>query len=173
MAKETSQDSIAALFPIMGVVFVAFLIIGMAMPVLPLHVHQSLGLGTFIVGLVAGSQFAAALLSRVWAGDHADTRGAKQAVILGLLMSAVAGLLYLLSLRFVAHPGGSATILLLGRAVLGAGESFIITGAQTWGLALASPRRTGRVLAWMGTAMFAAFAIGAPIGTSLYAAYGF
>lgn len=173
MAKETSQDSIAALFPIMGVVFVAFLIIGMAMPVLPLHVHQSLGLGTFIVGLVAGSQFAAALLSRVWAGDHADTRGAKQAVILGLLMSAVAGLLYLLSLRFAEHPGGSATILLLGRAVLGAGESFIITGAQTWGLALASPRRTGRVLAWMGTAMFAAFAVGAPIGTTLYAAYGF
>ena len=173
MAKETSQDSIAALFPIMGVVFVAFLIIGMAMPVLPLHVHQSLGLGTFIVGLVAGSQFAAALLSRVWAGDHADTRGAKQAVILGLLMSAVAGLLYLLSLRFVEHPGGSATILLLGRAVLGAGESFIITGAQTWGLALASPRRTGRVLAWMGTAMFAAFAVGAPIGTTLYATYGF
>jgi quercetin dioxygenase-like cupin family protein len=29
------------------------------MPVLPLHVHQGLGLGTFVVGLVAGSQFAA------------------------------------------------------------------------------------------------------------------
>jgi len=157
----------------MGVVFIAFLIIGMAMPVLPLHVHQGLGLGTFIVGLVAGSQFAAALLSRVWAGDNADTRGAKQPVIVGLLMSAVAGLLYLLSLRFVRHPGGSAAILLVGRAVLGAGESFIITGAQTWGLALASPRSMGRVLAWMGTAMFAAFAVGAPIGTTLYGAYGF
>ena len=157
----------------MGVVFIAFLIIGMAMPVLPLHVHQGLGLGTFIVGLVAGSQFAAALLSRVWAGDQADTRGAKQAVIVGLLMSAGAGLLYLLSLCLLEHPGGSATILLLGRALLGAGESFIITGAQTWGLALASPQSTGRVLAWMGTAMFAAFAVGAPIGTTLYGAYGF
>src|SRR5437660_883904 len=173
MNRETSQGSVAALIPITGVVFIAFLIIGMAMPVLPLHVHQGLGLGTFIVGLVAGSQFAAALLSRVWAGDQADTRGAKQAVIVGLLMSAGAGLLYLLSLRFVRHPGGSAAILLLGRAVLGAGESFIITGAQTWGLALASPRSMGRVLAWMGTAMFAAFAVGAPIGTTLYGAYGF
>ena len=173
MNTETSQGAVAALIPIMGVVFIAFFIIGMAMPVLPLHVHQSLGLGTFIVGLVAGSQFAAALLSRVWAGDNADTRGAKHAVIVGLLMSAVAGLLYLLSLRLVRHPGGSATILLLGRAVLGAGESFIITGAQAWGLALASPRSTGRVLAWMGTAMFAAFAVGAPIGTTLYGAYGF
>src|SRR5437660_2484762 len=173
MNRETSQGSVAALIPITGVVFIAFLIIGMAMPVLPLHVHQGLGLGTFIVGLVAGSQFAAALLSRVWAGDQADTRGAKQAVIVGLLMSAGAGLLYLLSLCLLEHPGGSATILLLGRALLGAGESFIITGAQTWGLALASPQSTGRVLAWMGTAMFAAFAVGAPIGTTLYGAYGF
>ena len=50
----------------MGVVFIAFLVIGLAMPVLPLHVHQGLGLGTFVVGLVAGSQFAASLVSRVW-----------------------------------------------------------------------------------------------------------
>ena len=31
--------SIAALLPIMGIVFVAFLVIGLALPVLPLHVH--------------------------------------------------------------------------------------------------------------------------------------
>src|SRR6267378_1403603 len=55
MNRETSQGSVAALIPITGVVFIAFLIIGMAMPVLPLHVHQGLGLGTFIVGLIAAS----------------------------------------------------------------------------------------------------------------------
>ena len=60
-----------------------------------------------------------------------------------------------------------------GRALLGAGESFIITGAQSWGLALGGPRNTGKVLAWMGTAMYAAFALGAPAGTFLYAGYGF
>jgi hypothetical protein len=65
----------AALLPIMAAVFVAFLVIGIAMPVLPLHVHQGLGFGTFLVGLVAGSQFAAAILSRVWAGRRADARG--------------------------------------------------------------------------------------------------
>jgi hypothetical protein len=32
----------ATLAPIMGVVFVAFLVIGAAMPVLPLHVHDGL-----------------------------------------------------------------------------------------------------------------------------------
>src|SRR5438874_4688662 len=70
---RTVDSSTSALLPIMGAVFVAFLITGIAMPVLPLHVHQGLGLGTFIVGLIAGSQFAAALVSRVWAGRNART----------------------------------------------------------------------------------------------------
>jgi hypothetical protein len=62
--------SITPLLPIMAAVFIAFLVIGGALPVLPLHVHQKLDLGTFLVGLVAGSQFAAAIVSRVWAGRH-------------------------------------------------------------------------------------------------------
>jgi hypothetical protein len=53
------------LLPVMGVVFIAFLVIGFALPVLPLHVHQGLGLSTFVVGLVTGSQFAASVLSRI------------------------------------------------------------------------------------------------------------
>src|SRR5437016_6189061 len=170
---RTAQASVPALLPIMGSVFISFLIIGVAMPVLPLHVHQGLGLGTFIVGLVAGSQFAASLVSRVWAGRHADGRGAKHAVATGLVLAAVAGVLYLLSLRFVSAPAISVTILLLGRALLGAGESFIITGAQAWGLALSGAQNTGKVLAWMGTAMYAAFALGAPAGTVLYGSFGF
>src|SRR5438046_8819225 len=169
----TAQASVPALLPIMGSVFISFLIIGVAMPVLPLHVHQGVGLSTFVVGLVAGSQFAASLFSRLWAGRHSDNRGAKHAVVAGLLLAAMAGLLYLLSLRFVSAPAISVTILLLGRALLGAGESFIITGAQAWGLALSGAQNTGKVLAWMGTAMYAAFALGAPVGSSLYGSFGF
>src|SRR4051812_30461950 len=169
----SQESSSAALLPIMGAVFVAFLVIGMAMPVLPLHVHQTLQLSTFIVGLVAGTQFGAAILSRVWAGRYADASGAKRAVIVGLLTAAASGLLYLASLRFVANPALSATILLLGRALLGVGESFIITGGQSWGLAILGLQNTSKVLAWVGSAMFGAFAVGAPIGTLLYARYGF
>lgn len=165
--------SATALLPIMVAVFVAFIVIGLAMPVLPLHVHNGLGLGTFLVGLVAGSQFAASIASRVWAGRHADANGPKLAVITGLTIAAAAGLLYLLSLRVTETPAVSATVLLLGRALLGVGESFIITGAQSWGLTLAGARSTSKVLAWVGSAMFAAFALGAPIGNALYARYGF
>src|SRR5205823_4172551 len=76
---------VETLVPIMAVVLAAFLIIGLALPVLPLYVHQALGLGTFVVGLVAGSQFAASLFSRVWSGNYADSQGAKRAVVVGLL----------------------------------------------------------------------------------------
>ena len=99
MSITTMQEPVAApqlaatLLPIMGVVFVAFLVIGMAMPVLPLHVHDGLGFGTFVVGLVAGSQFAASLISRPWAGNYSDSRGAKRGVMVGLLAAAASGLL--------------------------------------------------------------------------------
>src|SRR5690242_20036920 len=106
------SHSTAALLPIMAAVFIAFIVIGLAMPVLPLHVHQGLGLGTFLVGLVAGSQFAASIVSRVWAGRHSDARGPKLAVVTGLLIAAAAGLLYFVSLRFAGAPAASAGILL-------------------------------------------------------------
>lgn len=169
----TPSSAITALLPIMAVVFIAFLIIGMALPVLPLHVHQGLGLSTFVVGLVTGSQFVASLISRVWAGHYADSRGAKRAVIVGLFAAVAGGLIYLVSLQFLQAPGVSAAVLLMGRALLGGAESFIITGGVTWGLALAGPANAGRVIAWVGMAMFAALSVGAPFGTALYNFAGF
>lgn len=162
-----------AIAPIMAAVFIGFLVIGIAMPVLPVHVHDGLGLGPFVVGLVAGSQFTASLLSRMAAGRFADRRGAKRTVVLGLAGAAAAGLLYLASLAFVGTPWASASVLIAGRGLLGAGESFIITGALGWGLALVDSSATGKVIAWVGSAMYAAFAIGAPIGTALFSACGF
>jgi MFS family permease len=167
-----SRPFAALILPIMGAVFIAFLVIGVAMPVLPLHVHNGLGFGTFMVGLVAGSQFAASLISRPWAGHYSDGRGAKRAVIVGLLAATAAGLLYLCSLLY-GNAELSAATLLVGRMVLGGAESFIITAAVAWGLAIVDSRNTGKVIAWVGSAMFAAFAIGAPVGSALYASYGF
>ena len=163
----------AALLPLMAVVLAAFLVIGIAMPVLPLHVHDGLGLGPVMVGLVAGSQFAASLISRPWAGNLCDRRGAKRAVVAGLLGAAASGLFYIASLAVADRPQLSGAILVLGRLLLGVAESTIITGAVNWGLALAGPQNTGRVIAWMGAAMFAAFALGAPLGAAMYDLHGF
>jgi predicted MFS family arabinose efflux permease len=79
----------------------------------------------------------------------------------------------LASLHLIGVPSVSAAILLLGRALLGGAESFIITGGVTWGLALAGPANAGKVIAWVGMAMFAALASGAPLGSALYSFGGF
>jgi MFS family permease len=163
----------ATLAPIMALVLVAYLIIGLAMPVLPLYVHEQLGLSTFMVGVAAGVEFAAALGSRFWSGRYADTRGAKDAMIVGLILGVAAGFLYWLSLRFAGSPTLAITILLIGRVFLGGCESFVITGALSHGLTLGGPRNAGRVISWIGTALWAAYAAGAPAGTALYARYGF
>ncbi|WP_321787723.1 MFS transporter [Paraburkholderia sp. J94] len=171
--KPSESSVLVTLMPIMATVLVGFAIIGVALPVLPLHVHNDLGFDTFVVGLVAGAQFAASLVSRIWAGAYADRHGAKQGVVTGLAAAVAAGVLYLLSLAFVKTPVLSVAILLLGRVVLGGAESFIITGAVSWGLALVDREHAGKVIAWVGTAMFASMAFGGPIGTMLFDSFGF
>ncbi|MGY2938467.1 MFS family permease [Bradyrhizobium sp. GM6.1] len=170
--RASAASITATLLPIMGLVFVGFLVIGVAMPVLPLHVHDGLGFGTFVVGLVAGSQFAASLISRPWAGHFSDARGANAAWSPACWRRPPPDC-SIFSSGFSGSPLISVAILLAGRALLGGAESFIITAAVSWGLALAHSSHTGKVIAWVGSAMFAAFAIGAPAGSALYAAYGF
>ena len=161
------------LFPIMAFVFVGYLVIGIGLPVVPLYVRDDLGLSNFMVGLVAGSPFLAALLSRFPAGRYADRAGPKRAVVVGLLSAGAGGVLFFVSLAFFRQTSASVAILLLGRALLGAADSFIITGALSWGLKLLGAQHTGRVMAWVGTSLYAAFALGAPLGSALYASHGF
>ncbi|WP_261538565.1 MFS transporter, partial [Burkholderia multivorans] len=172
-AEAARQPVLATLLPVMTAVLAGFSIIGVALPVLPLYVNNDLGFGPFMIGLVAGAQFAAALVSRIWAGSFSDRRGAKRGVLAGLVAAAAAGLLYLLSLAFQRLPALSVAILLAGRAILGGAESFIITGGVAWGLGLVDRQHAGKVIAWVGTAMFAAMALGGPVGSLLYTSLGF
>jgi len=157
----------------MALVFVVFGLTGLAMPVLPLHVRYTLGFSSFVVGWIAGSQFAASLATRVWSGNLSDTRGTHAVMHVGLWGASTSGALYLLSLAWPASPGVALALLLAGRALLGGSESFVVTGALAWGLARAVPGESGRVMAWIGIAMYASFALAAPIGSGLYALRGF
>ena len=112
-------------------------------------------------------------MSRVWSGHYADSKGAKRAVVVGLLTPWRVGCSISYRSALSAHRGYPPRSCSGGRALLGGAESFVITGAVSWGLALAGPANTGRVIAWVGMAMFAALAFGAPVGTTLYALGGF
>src|SRR5438132_11760989 len=120
LARGAKPSEVAmALLPLMVVVLVVFLITGFAIPVLPLHVHQGLGFGTFVVGLVTGSQFAASIISRVWSGRFADNRGPKLTLILGLAAAMASGVIYEVSLALLGIPAASVSTLLGGAAVRG------------------------------------------------------
>lgn len=168
-----SDAGIRPAMPVTAVVFLSFLVIGMALPVLPLHVHGVLGFGPFVVGMVAGGQFTAALISRLWAGRLSDTRGAKYAVSLGLIASVIGGTFYLASLLVLTLPVLSVTFILVGRALVGGAESLIITGGIAWGLGLVPAEKSAKAIAWVGMAMFAALAVGAPLGSFVFAKWTF
>lgn len=161
------------LLPVTLAVFIAFLTMGMQLPVLPLHLQQNLGMDTLAIGTVIGAQFVASLLTRSWAGNFADMRGAKRAVLAGLLVVASSGVIYLISLLFVDRPASSVAILLLGRVVLALGESLLATGALGWGLGLVGPANAGKVMAWIGIAIYGAWALGAPLGVAIYHGWHF
>ncbi|WP_394517112.1 arabinose transporter [Pantoea sp. SGAir0175] len=161
------------LLPVTLAVFIAFLTMGMQLPVLPLHLQQNLGMDTLAIGTVIGAQFIASLLTRSWAGNFADMRGAKRAVLTGLLVVASSGVIYLISLLFIDRPASSVAILLLGRVVLALGESLLATGALGWGLGLVGPANAGKVMAWIGIAIYGAWALGAPLGVAIYHGWRF
>lgn len=163
----------AKLLIILSVVFIEYFTIGLALPVLPLHVHDVLGLSTLFVGVIVGSQFASTLLSAFLAGSYTDKYGARSSMIIGLLLTVLTALLYLISLKTVETPIFSASLLLIGRILLGSAESFITIGALSWGTALLGAEKTGKTMAWVGMFMYAAFAVAAPFGSFLYAKSGF
>jgi MFS family permease len=171
--QECSSRIIAGLLPLVSVVFALFLLTGIALPVLPFYVTRELGGSTLVVGWISGTQFAASFVSRLCSGQYVDRRGAKGAVLFGLISAAAAGLFCLVSVAFRPMPSLSVGALMLGRASLGVAESFVTTGVLTWSLAIVNPRAAGRVMSYVGTAMYAALALGAPVGNMLYSAFGF
>ncbi len=145
---------------------------GLPLSVLPVRVTGALGYGAFVVGLTVGASSWATLLTRHAAGTRADQRGPRGAVTSGLAISSLAGVLYALS-SVLTGAAASLAVLLLGRVLLGLGESLVVTGALAWGVSLAGRDRSGVVMAWVGIAMYGALAAGAPLGASVDGSVGF
>ena len=148
-------------------VFLVVLVIGLALPVIPLFVHGRLGYGNVIVGASVGIQSLAAVLTRASAGRRADGRGGASTMRRGACSCGLSGLVLVAVAALPAPPPVSLLILLAGRLLLGAGESQLIVGALSLGIGLLGQRASGRVLAWVGMAMYGALGAGAPLGLLL------
>lgn len=159
------------LLPVTTIVFLGFMTVSTLLPTVALQVGAHLGFGDMIAGLVVGVQSLATVATRHMAGQVSDRRGPHVAVSRGLPLLALGAVLALAST--FTSPGSALTLLLVSRVVIGFGESLMLTGAMSWGIARAGPERSGRVIAWQGLAMFGALMVGAPLGLALLDHEGF
>ncbi|HYF43279.1 MAG TPA: MFS transporter, partial [Ramlibacter sp.] len=126
--------------------------------------------------VVMGAQYVSSLLvGRMWAGTVADSRGSKYAGVCGLLaVVAVVGSLYFASVVLSpAQPGLALALLVAGRLATGVAEAFFITAMLSWGIARLGPAHAGKVIGWVGMALFAAYGAGAPVGVAVHSRFGF
>lgn len=153
--------------------FLCYLTIGIPLAVLPGFVHTDLGFGSVMAGAAISVQYFATLASRPLAGRTADTLGPKKTVLYGLTACGASGILLLASALAAQWHTVSLVLLILGRLVLGFGESWVGTGSITWGIGRVGVSNNAKVISWNGIATYGALALGAPLGVAIEHALGF
>ncbi|AOA59001.1 MFS transporter [Acinetobacter larvae] len=156
---------------IQSTIICCFFLIGVSLGGLPLVIHQNMGFGNTMVGIVIAMQFLAALCSRFMMGHLLWHLGPKKTVSAGLMILALYGLVLMLSSQ-IADPTLAITSLIIGRIILGFAEGILITAAITWCIErLQSDAGTAQVLSITGISIYAAIACGAPVGIYLLQQY--
>jgi MFS family permease len=148
--------------------FLSYLCVAMSLPVTSLYVSSQLELGNALAGLAVGITFVSTILTRSLAGRLSDHHGGKYALVRGLWVYGVAGLICLLSGWHGLSPVLAYAVLIVGRLLLGLGESMALVGLLAWGFGIMGPQRSGRVIALVGMGMYGAFAAGGPLGLYLF-----
>jgi MFS family permease len=157
-----SRAAFAGIFVVTGL---GLLSVGATLPVIPRYVQGPIGAGDFSVGLVTGAFAITGLACRPIAGNLADSRGRRPIVILGALLTAMAGALYFIP---AGVPG-----LVVARLFLGAGEGMVYTAGSAWVVDLAPPEKRGRIIGLYGLAIWSGLTLGPPIGELILSASSF
>ena len=153
--------------------FLSYLCVAMSLPVTSVYVTTQLGFSNALAGLAVGVAFASTVVTRGMAGRMSDHRGGKYCMVRGLWLYSLAGLVCLAA-SWRGFPAPAAYgVLIVGRLLLGVGESMALVGLLAWGFGIMGPQASGRVLALVGIGLYGAFAVGSPIGLALFDQVGF
>ncbi|HTI02431.1 MAG TPA: MFS transporter [Acidisoma sp.] len=153
--------------------FLTYLSVAMSLPVVPVHVVATLGLNNAYAGLAVGIAFLSTILTRSHAGALVDRLGGRPCMRRGLVLYLAAALVCLASGLPVLPVPLSYGVLILGRLLLGLGESLTMVGMIGWSIGLMGAARSGRVMSLVGMGMYGAFALGGPLGLALLHRLGF
>jgi MFS family permease len=166
-----AKNILKPLITIFNIIFIEFLIMGISLGVIPNYVHNTLRYSNLIVGIVIGLQYASTLCSRNAAGKLSDFKGGRRSVTRGIIISSISGFFCLLSFWLSSYAILSLAMLIIGRILLGVGESFLVIGIFTWGFIIVGSKHTGKVMVWNGMGMYGGMACGAPLGIFLASAF--
>ena len=144
---------------IVGAAFVGMLGFGAVIPMLPVYLHEQAGASTFVTGLLIGLSSAFALLGRLFAGKTADRKGRRIALLLGMVLCAAAGVLYL--------PVFGLWGMTPGRVLHGLGEGFFVTACVAWAVDMAPDNRRAQALGFLSSGIWGGLSIGPVIGQAL------
>jgi MFS family permease len=150
------RPNAAAFAGVFATTLMCFLAVGAVLPVLPRYVTGPLGGGDVEVGIVAGAFAFSAVLGRPVGGRLADRRGRRLVVLIGLALTSLAGLLYLLPLGIAG--------LVFARLVLGLGDGWVFTAGLAWAIDLAPAGRRGQAIAMYGLGVWGGLSFGPLLG---------
>ena len=160
-----ARPQLAAFLGLFAAVLCGFLAVGAVLPVLPRYVRGPIGAGDLAVGVVTGAFAFTAVIGRPVGGRLADAWGRRRVVVIGALLTAAGGALYLLP---AGVPG-----LVLARLVLGVGDGWLFTAGATWSVDLAPQERRGQAIGLFGLAVWGGLSIGPVLGEALLSAAGY
>lgn len=151
-----------------GILFLAIISLGLSLSILPLYVNQILSYSTFFVGLVVTAESVSTLVSRAYAGRYSDRHGPRKGMTLGLGLTVLSGMFCLLAFLLIDNSFYAYLIIILSRVFMGVGESLIFTCSGTWPIGLVGREHAGKIMSWVGIAMFLGLAIGNYFGAWSY-----
>ena len=160
-ASDRSRPSlITRPFVILAAAALAFYIAGgIILPITPRFVEERLAGDTLAVGIVFASFAIASLALRPIVGWSSDRFGRRPLLIGGAVLTVVGMVLHLVA--------GDLGVLVLARALLGAGEGFFLVAALAAASDLAPPDRRGEALSFLSLSLYLGIAIGPLIGEAV------
>ncbi len=148
-----------ALIGIFGGLFLGYVGLTVAIPVLPRFVRDSFGASDLAIGSTVLATGLTALLVRPVAGHLADRHGHRLVMQAGALIVAAGGVLYLLPIGL----GGLIGV----RLLLGVGEAALFTAGAVWTVSLAPHERRGQLIGLYGVSMWGGISAGTFLGAVL------
>ncbi|MDP9335245.1 MAG: MFS transporter [Actinomycetota bacterium] len=136
-----------------------FLALAMLTPVLPHYVEDSLGAGSFAVGVAVGAFAVGAIALRTYAGRVGDRIGRRVLIIGGALIVAASTVVY-----GVVH---ALWWLVFMRVVTGFGEAGFFVGAATMITDLSPVDRRGEAVSYWSVAVYGGLSFGPALGEYL------